>query len=186
MPSPSISPPSPSPVPSEVVRRAFPAALPFVMLPLELALAPPDRRNAGGSKTSRLGGGQSPEVPAGAREKAFLCVAEAVRASGPRFVEVCSNESVLCKARLPRGLAAVLMWQHVDMALCVLLVGGSSAIQAKSIIGIEVQNRFHGGFNINHDNPSSPPGLLQSPLGMFNVCAVVKMLSIRRSCITSC
>ncbi|CAM9664891.1 unnamed protein product, partial [Ectocarpus sp. 13 AM-2016] len=87
VPSPSISPPSPSPAPSEVVRRAFPAALPFVMLPLELALAPPDRRNAGESRTSGLGGAQSPEVPAGAREKAFLCVAEAVRASGSRFVE---------------------------------------------------------------------------------------------------
>ncbi|CAB1113910.1 unnamed protein product [Ectocarpus sp. CCAP 1310/34] len=57
------------------------------MLPLELALAPPDRGNAGGSKTSGPGWRHSPEVPVGAREKAFLCVTEAVRASGSRFVE---------------------------------------------------------------------------------------------------
>lgn len=62
-------------------RRALSPALPFVMLPLQLALAPANRDEDG------RGGGVA-KMPAAVREKALLCVAAAIRGSGSSFVEV--------------------------------------------------------------------------------------------------
>ncbi|CAM9135130.1 unnamed protein product, partial [Scytosiphon promiscuus] len=45
-------PSSASSLSSGFLRRAFPPALPFVMLPLELALSPPGRRNTSGASTA--------------------------------------------------------------------------------------------------------------------------------------
>ena len=65
------------------------------MLPLQLALAP--AKNTGG----RGGGGGGGKMPTAVREKALLCVAEAVRGSGSRFVEVrvCNVKMCRCLRR---------------------------------------------------------------------------------------
>lgn len=100
---------SSSPAQAFGLRRALAPVLPFVMLPLQLALAPKQRgggggggeRNDGGGGVRGAGGGGN--MPAGVREKALLCVAEVVRGSGSLFVEVRASASSVSEILRVRG-----------------------------------------------------------------------------------
>lgn len=81
------------------LRRALAPALPFLMLPLHLVLAPakpkPQDSHGGGGNGGGAGGGfvsempgREGKMPARVREKALLCVAAALKGGGSRFVEV--------------------------------------------------------------------------------------------------
>eukprot|EP00752_Nemacystus_decipiens_P012189 g10806.t2 len=77
---------SPSLSQAETLRAAFSSALPYIMLPLELVLTPSGGRGAAGGGDGSTGKGRR-GVPIGAREKAFRCVAEAIRGGGSQFVK---------------------------------------------------------------------------------------------------